>query len=358
MIVGFLKWSFFCLFVSAVFTACEDDDPAPDPVIPSGENGVFILNQGGDGRSNAGLSFLDYNTDETTFDLMKGGLGDLGQDMMVYGKKLYIAMSGSANITVLNVQTKALIQRIALEDDNHEPRKPRHLTSYGGKVYASTYDGNVIRLDTTALRVEESTPVGASPEGIAAVNGKLYVAISDAYNKAGFGKTLDVVDIAAFKKEKSITVGINPELVMADSYGDIYLTYRGNYDDVPAGFQRVETKTGKVTDIQEAPAANFTILGDLCYFYSVTYDKEDNWTAKFTFGVYNIKTESLTSDPVITDGTTIKTPYAIGVNPDTKEVYIGDTDYSNPGTVHVFGTDGKKKKTLDVGLNPCQFIFY
>jgi DNA-binding beta-propeller fold protein YncE len=74
--------------------------------------------------------------------------------------------------------------------------------------------------------------------------------------------------------------------------------------------------------------------------------------------VYNIKTEKLTADPIISDGTNIFTPYAIGVNPKTKEVYISDSNYTINGDVYVFGTDGKKKNTIHAGISANAFAFY
>jgi hypothetical protein len=66
----------------------------------------------------------------------------------------------------------------------------------------------------------------------------------------------------------------------------------------------------------------------------------------------------LVTDRLITDGASIRTAYGIGVNEKTKEVYISDTDYMNPGMVYVFGPDGKKKSTMNVGVNACKFVFY
>jgi hypothetical protein len=41
-------------------------------------------------------------------------LGDLGQDMLIYGSKLYIVVSGSSNIRVLDVATKQDVKPIPI----------------------------------------------------------------------------------------------------------------------------------------------------------------------------------------------------------------------------------------------------
>ncbi len=356
-----LRWTVASVIVFGGFIACEDD-PAPDPILPEGgANGVFILNEGAIGKGNSGITFYDYKKDTTIYDITNGSLGDTGQDILLYGSKLYVSVSASSLITVLDAYSKTVLKRIEVKNGN-QPRDPRYLAAYSGKVYVTTWDGyakpyndgSVIRIDTTSLQIEAESKVGPYPEGIAAVNGKLYVANSDGMNfETGPGNTLSIVDVASFKQEKVLTVGTNPYIVRADAYGDIYLTYQGNFDG--GGFQKINTKTNEVINFPDVKAnSKFVISGDSCYFYGVTYD--NNTTV--SFGVFNVKTETLTPDPIITDGTIIKVPYGIGVHPDNGDVYISSTDYSNPGTVFVFGRDGKKKNTIDAGISANSFAFY
>ncbi|MDR2057763.1 MAG: hypothetical protein LBP83_05690 [Dysgonamonadaceae bacterium] len=340
------------MYVPVLFS-CEQNEPSTFSNIIT-PPGVYILNQGSDGKNNAGLSYYSFKTGETSFDIFNGTLGDTGQDMMAYGSKLYITVSKSSVVTVLDLKTGKLLKRISVKKDEQQ-RTPRYLTYYEGNVYASTYDGNVIRLDTTSLEITGVTPVGSNPEGIAAVNGKLYVANSNGLEFGNPDKTLSVVDIASFKETKRITVGLNPYIVKADPYGDIYLTYLGNFNDISGGFQRVNTFTNEVTDINIPANQQFTIVDDLLYYFGITYNAD--YTTNCSFGIFNVKTETPVTNQFIADGTIINTAYGIGVDPDNKDVYIADTNYSNPGTVVIFGQDGKKKKTLNVGINACQFIF-
>jgi hypothetical protein len=350
-----LKQSFYLLLFALVFTACEKDDPIPSSV----------------------------------------NLGDLGQDMIAYGSKLYVSVNGSSRITIFDLNKPAesgpgvfILNQGTWGENNaylsyynfqtgklqfditttrqplksidllngKEPREPRYLASYNGKVYVTTYDGNVIRIDTTSLTQDGITPVGSNPEGIAATNGKLYIANSGGTNYPNFDNTLSIVDIATFKEEKVLTVGLNPFIVRTDNYGNVYLTYKGNYGDSPGGFQKIDTKTNVITDIAIPANQEFTIAGDLLYFYGVTYNPD--YSTNNTIGIYNVKTEQSVTNQFITDNTKFSTPYGIGVNPKNSDVYIADTDYSNPGIVYVFGSDGKKKNTINAGINPCKFVFY
>ena len=350
---------FFFLLVVAGFTACEKDNsvptPAPTPMPADSVSGVFILNQGNNGQSDAGISYYDFGTGSLQFDIANQTLGDLGEDMIAYGSKLYVSLFGSSRVSVFDLKSRTRMKDIDLKDST-VLHQPLNLASYSGKVYVATTDGYVVRIDTASLSRDGITPVGLNPVGIAAANGKLYVANSGGYNWPVYNNTLSVVDIAGFEEEKVLTVGVNPSIVHADSYGNVYLTYLGNYDDIPGGFQRIDTKTNTVTDISIPANQDFTIAGDSLYFYGVTYNPD--YSTNNTFGIYNVKTGQLVTDQLITDGTKINTPYGIGVNTENGDIYISDTDYKNPGTIYVFGSDGKKKNTLSVGMNACRFVFY
>jgi YVTN family beta-propeller protein len=352
-----MKTKFLYLFVLLIgFTACEKDDPIVDnPYIP-GSEGVFILNEGSWGGNNSTLTYHNFNTKTTTADIFGGKLGDTAQDMIAYGGKLYITVSESNCIHVLDLPTSQLLQTIA----NIE--KPRYLAVYGGKVYATAYGtttGEVLKIDTTLLSVEKTIPVGANPEGIAvAANGKIYVA-NGGY---GAGNTVSVINTATFTAENPITVRINPNMVHADNQGNVYLTTQGNFGySEPVdlgGIQKINTQTNTVANIDIPANSKFVIDGDLLYFYGSFTNYATGEFSPISFGVYNTKTEKLTADPIISDGTVIANPYAIGVNPKTKEVYISDGNYTANGYVYVFDTDGKKKNTIQAGISANAFAFY
>ncbi|MDR1437279.1 MAG: YncE family protein [Candidatus Symbiothrix sp.] len=348
LLSGFLY--FLMIAFATVFTACEEEDPIEVEKPVPGAHGVFILNEGSYSKSNSGLTYRNLETGQTFADILTGQLGDTGQDMISYGSKLYITVHGSKYIKVIDLHSHAPLASIRLEE-NGEALAPRFLASYEGKVYATTYDparGNVVRIDTADLQVEAMVKVGAYPEGIAALNGKLYVANGG----WGAGNTLSVIDIGRFEEEKTIRTGSNPYIVRAAPNTDnIYVSCQGDFGDNPGGLLQIDTRTGDVTDVSVPANRNFTIVDGRLYYFGIL--PRDAGT---TSGAYNITTKEIT--PVITDGTKISIMYGIGVNPLTKDVYISETDYVNPTPVYVFGPDGKKKETIQAGIGPNSFVFY
>ena len=355
-IFNYLKFAVLSVIVVCVLTSCEKDDKI-EKTVPKEGTGVFILSEGSWGGNNTTISFYDFDSKETYFDIANGELGDMGMDMLIYGGKVYATVSTSGTVVVLDKISKEIIKKIDVKDDTGQSRYPRYLTSYAGKVYASTYDGNVVRIDTVSLNIDGITAVGANPEGIAYANGKLYVANSGGDNYPDADNTVSVVGINSFQEEKKITIGKNPYILKADNYGNIYITCRSIWNadytaiETPGCFQYLNTATGEVTTIPGITALKIAIAGDFCYYY------DDNYPANI--GVYNTKTKSVEKSNFVSDGTSITTPYGIGVDPETKEVYISEAgDYVTPGTVSIFDASGKKQRTLDVGINPNTFAFY
>ncbi|GHT56825.1 hypothetical protein AGMMS49982_23860 [Bacteroidia bacterium] len=347
--------------VMGVLMACDEDNETltSKVVVPIPDGpGVYILNEGAIGGNNSSLTHYNFGTQATTADVLSTSpLGDTGQDMIAYGSKLYIAVNVSSNVTVLNLQT-GVLQRIPLFNGN-APRSPRYLASYNGKVYVTAYDGTLSRIDTASLAVEQTLAIeGASKlEGIAAANGKLYIAnyrTDDDYNV--FDSYIFIVDIATFAKDNQLEVGTNPYIVRADAKGDIYVTHQGDFALDKGGLQRIDKSTNAVTDVNTGDLVancNFTILGNDLYFFGRTYNAD--YSTNNSLGIFNIENQQVT--PIITDGTTFDTVYGIGVNPTTGDVFISNTNYADDGEVYVFGTDGVKKKTIPVGINANAFVF-
>ncbi|MDR1682327.1 MAG: hypothetical protein LBS25_02915 [Candidatus Symbiothrix sp.] len=345
------------LFAAIALWSCDEqpEKPVETPVKP-GSHGVFILNQGGYNTNDASLLYYNFETEELSSDLLNGNLGATGQDMLIYGGKLYISVSGSSNITVLDVQNHELIKRIGLFTTQEVPRTPRYLEAYNGKIYASCFDGTVIELDTTQLEVKRSVAVGEFPEGIVAYNGKLYVANSGGQSANGPHKTLSIIDITSFEEIKRIEVGPNPYIVKSDGEGNLYLSYQGNWNDVPGGFQKINTNNEQVSEIGQLPKQDFVIENGFVWFYDVDYTLVSTGEGKY--GKYNLKTQAFSD--ILENSKEIKnTPYGIGVNPYNHDIYIADTDWFNPGNVTIFDHNGQKKQVLEhTGINPCKFAFY
>jgi len=346
-------------------TTQPDFKPDPNSVV----KGMYLLNEGNMNMNKASLDYLDFTTGKYHANIYNSAnptvvksLGDVGNDIAVYGAKVYVVVNNSNLIEVLNVKTAKHIATIAIANC-------RNVVFHDNKAYISAYlgkvgdpnapNGAVYEIDTTSLVITRKVTVGRQPEEMAIVGQKMYVANSGGYSPPNYENTLSVIDLGSFTEIKRIVVAINLEKVKADQYGDLYVTSRGDYYKIPPDLYVVDTKTDQVKKDFKLPVSNLYIDGDTAYMYSVAFSYITGKNA-ITYSMLDVKNEAILNKQFITDGTDkqIAVPYGITVNPITKEVFVTDAkNYVTSGTVYCFDTSGKKEWSIIAGDIPGHFAF-
>ncbi|WP_345951902.1 DUF5074 domain-containing protein [Mucilaginibacter sp. PAMB04274] len=362
----------YFLLILILLSACrKDPKPAPEetetlfePVPASSVKGVYLLNEGNLNMNKASLDYVDYTTgryrrniyNQANPEVIKG-LGDVGNDILVYGSKLYVAVNNSNKVEVLNAKTGKRIKQIDLVNC-------RYLTFHNNKVYVSAYlgsvgdanspNGIVAQIDTTTLLIERRVTVGRQPEEMAVAGNKLYVANSGGYSPPNYERTISVVDIDTFTEVKRIEVDINLEHLKADRFGDLYITSRGDYLTIQPNLYVIDTQTERIKKTFNLQTRALFIDNDRAYVIST------NAQSKFAYNIINTLDETLLSQQFIIDGTQsqIRLPYGLSVNPVTKDVLLTDAkDFISPGTLYCFDSTGKKKWSVTTGDVPAHFAF-
>ncbi|MEG2666187.1 MAG: YncE family protein, partial [Bacteroidales bacterium] len=73
---------------------------------------------------------------------------------------------------------------------------------------------------------------------------------------------------------------------------------------------------------------------------------------------FDTRREKIIKDRFISDGTTIGTPYGVGVDPFSGDVYISDAvNFVVRGNVFCFTSQGRLRYMRKTGLNPTHFVF-
>jgi hypothetical protein len=337
--------------LSFVLASCHKDKkvlPAATPVT----DGLYVLNQGIFNDNNSTLSFYDYTSKQVTPDIFTTangrGLGDTGNDIEIYGSKMYIVVNVSSTIEVVDAKTAKSIKQIKMFN-GATAREPRDIVFYKNNAFITSYDGTVAVMDTAALTVSQYITVGPNPEQLAIANGKLYVANSGGLNYPAVDSTVSVISLSSLTVTKTIKVIADPVSVVADSFGNVYVLSLGvtnGSTTINPGMTIINSATDAVTS---QPAVNLgfnipiAVQGNLVY-----YATSDNKIA-----VYNALTQAAAQVNFITDGTTITTPYAIAADATTGEVFVTDAkDYSSNGTLYAFDKTGKLEYSVTVGINP------
>ena len=336
--------------------------------------GLYVLNEGNMGSNKASLDYMDFASGQYERNIYAARnpgvvkeLGDVGNDVKIYGSRLYIVVNASHKVEVLDARTAQRIGQVDVPNC-------RYLAFKGNMMYVSSYvgpieitpdapRGAVYEIDTASLVITRKCTVGYQPDELVMVGDYIYVANSGGYRAPEYDRTISVVDTRSMEVVRSIDVAINLHRVRIDPLGQMWVTQRGDYNHVSPSIHMLTTTGGAegytLTKSFDIPVTGFDFMGDSLIFYSWTWS---NITAgaKVGYGVISISQQKLISSKLIVDGSDakIQVPYGITVNAERREFYIADAkDYTSSGELLCFGLDGRHKWQVRTGDIPGHFAF-
>ncbi len=367
----YLRFAAIALLASVAFVACDDDDNtsyAIDGRPAASVNGFYVLTQG---NQYSGLpGEIDY------FTLSEGGadvsemfnavnkqqLGDTPQKPVIYGSKMYVPVYGSNLLWVLDAKTLRIISKV-------ETNEPEAVCGAGRYVYVTNNDGYVTRVDTASYAKDAPLAIGQNPYGIAAAGGNVYVAISGSYldNYAG-GYKVAVVDPGTFKHVGDIAVGMNPQKMVAQADGDVFVVCNGNSGyGTPAIYPtvyKIDTAKGTASQFCEGGiVALMPATGSETAQSLFVIDSKTDWSTYVTTttaSVYSLDgTKKIAS--FFPEGGTPVSAIEADANPATGNIFVctlaEPAGYSKPGKVMEYTSAGQLVKTYDTGVEPYGVVF-
>ena len=321
---------------------------------------LLVLSEGLFNMNNSTLALVDLQTGNIDYDHFRStngrGLGDTGNDMQLYGSKIYITVNISSQLEVIDAHTHQSIKRIALFNDDNVARQPRYVTFHHNKAYVSCFDGWVARIDTTTLEIDGWAQCGNNPDHLAVCNNKLYVSNSGGLDNPFYDNSVSVIDLESFNELRRIQVGVNPGPIATDSEGDVYVITRGDYDDEDYTLHKIDSEIDTVVEtFTQLHPLKMIVHNDLAYMYSYNYKSGEQWIK-----VFDCLTDKVINENFITDGTTIQTPFSLTINPANGDLYITEAyNYVLWGDVLCFNRNGQLRFRLnEIGLNPNAVIIF
>ena len=333
--------------------------------------GFYLLNEGNMGSNKATLDYYNFRTGRYTRNIfgfanpnVPKEMGDVGNDLGIYGSKLYAVINCSNKIDVMDKNTVKKIGQIDIPNC-------RFIKFYGGYAYVTSYAGPVeinpdykqrgyvAKVDTTTLQVVATCLVGFQPDELDIINDKIYVANSGGYMVPNYENTVSVIDINTFTEEKRIEIDINLQCCRADKHGNLWISSRGDYYDNPSRLFVYDTRHERLLKTFDTEVSSMWLDGDSLYVIGVQFSYV-TMQNEISYALINTSTLELVSDHFITDGTEkeITMPYSVAVNPITKDIYVTDAkDYVSPGRLYCFDRYGVKKWDVRTGDIPAHFAF-
>ncbi len=339
--------------ILVLFSSCFKDEEPDQRKNDGATKGLYVLCEGTGSDNNSTLTFFDFKDSVSYNDFFTGGLGKNANDMIGLDNKLYIAVTESACVWVLDMKTGQQIARISITDPNNNNRKPRRLTSFDGYVYVSCWDGNVVKINANTNTIAATCAVqGRYPEGIAVADGKIYVANSGGLDYPNYDKTVSVIDLNSFSFEKNLTVMENPQTLKAYR-NKVYVLSTGNYMVTP---QLTVIKNAEIEQTLTINMVDFAFWQDRLYFFYTSPFASPTTNKDFNFSYLNI--DNLNATPTVVHQKTLSgmmIPYHINIINNT--IFISDAkNFTNSGEVFALTTEGELLYKFSTLINPSRII--
>ncbi len=363
---SFLMTTLCALMMGAGFASCADefDEPyIPDPD-PLAKIMIYILNEGlwGD-NNNANISSY-YEIDGTPnvtanyYKFINGqDMGALANAMIEEDDNIYVVLDKSKYVARLDMTTKEQARYTFSKGEGG----PRCIDVEDDYAYVTQYGGKVSKLNIKDMTLAGIFEGGDNLEGIVEKDGKLYVANAwkeDGSNNFIYNKEILIIDAKTMTQTGTIPVVENPEN-MYEIDDQIYVISKGNYLDVPAALQIINTQTGtsKVifNDVEKITK------GHNGYIYGIRTTYDANWFPVNSFFIYNPKGNEVSETSFLKDAPSTfssSTIYLLEVDETTGYIYVGISDQENIGDIYQFDQTGKLLRQFDSGgINPSAMIF-
>lgn len=378
-----MKKLFFLLACVVVMTmaSCKPDplpdDPTPDePTTDTIQpvdtiepahliaKGVYVINEGNFGYANATLSFYDPEMDTVSNNMFYRAngapIGDVGQSLTLIDGKLYIVVNASNYIYKVDANTiKCDLEQPYIITDFVQPRYMLPIAP--DKAYVSDLASTeLFIINPQDMTHTGSISMGKSTETMVQVGQEVYVSNwSKAYIEGMENNTVQVVDVNTDTKVADITVGLEPNNMVVDKNGQIWVLCEGATWQWPDPGQPELWKINPATREAELVVTfaenvlNLAIDPTGSYLY---YLRGGSWTTSGDLHRVSIDTPTAEEDFVIpSDG---KMFYKVFVNPNNGDIYMSDAkDYTTNGTVYRYSSDGALLASFNVGICPGFMLF-
>ena len=367
------------LAIALLSVACRHDDvifipehvDVARPELTS-VRGFFLLNEGNMGTNKATLDYYNYASGRYTRNVFAFAnpdvpkeLGDVGNDLAIYGTRLYAVVNCSNKVDVMDRMSVRKIGQVDIPNCRNIRFHGRYayVTSYAGPVQIDeNYKqlGYVAKVDTATLEVVDRCIVGFQPDELEIVGDRIYVANSGGYMVPNYENTLSVIDLATFREVERVEIDINLQCVRGDDRGVLWVSSRGDYLDTPGRLYAYDTRKRRIVATLDVPVASMAMRGDSLYVVSSQWSEVNRTAGDVRYLIVNTATMQVVNDGFITDGTddAIQRPYGIAVNPVTGDILIADArSYVTPGTLYCLNRHGTLLWQVRTGDIPAHFAF-
>lgn len=343
------------IFVILTLASCERD-----PIHVNGDElnfsrGVFIVNEGNFLAGNASISFYDPALDsvfnQVFYRVNQAPLGDVANSMTISGDRAFVPVNNSGRIYVMDPVTMKYKGKIT---GLTSPRNlvvvsenKAYVTDLVEKRLSIVHPQLLGQVDSTG--VTDHIDLGNyTSEQIIVSGNKAFVGCWS------YGDKVLVLDTGSDSLVDSVQVGKQPNSMVMDKTGDIWVLCDGGYMGSPYGQENaslwlLDTETHRASrmlefsDIMDSPSdISINAGGDTLYYLNG--------------GIFFSAINPVQENTFIEAGG--RQFYGLAVDSYDNTVYVADAvDYQQNGWVYRYASAGVLLDSFRVGINPGSFCF-
>jgi hypothetical protein len=348
-----MKMKLIYFLVTILFTACIKPDKKKNeeaPILDRNEK-IIIANEGGFGKGNAELSYINPISNEINNELYKKAnnnavLGDILQSISFKNGLAYCVLNNSGTIKILDLSNFTIKGTIT---NLNQPRYMSHINSNMAIVSTLSLNQTSVYNPLSIINTETFTKSSTInmygwTEGLLSIGTSTYICN---YYKG----TLYQLNNATLQIEDSVQLDYGCSEVIASKNGQILVLCNGNYSNSNSVAKVFLLDTNNLNTIK---SITFNTSG----YSQLTYVTEED--VLLILGENKIhKIDLITSSvsPFIT-ALPNETFYGFAYDVKYKKYYVCDAkDYQQRGQVIVMDKNGNRLSALMAGFVPSKVYF-
>ncbi|MEN7546347.1 DUF5074 domain-containing protein [Rapidithrix thailandica] len=350
------------ILILFAFSACENDDDKPADLLPGYEKpGVLIVNEGNFGSGNGSLSWYNTQSQEISKNIFESGnesrkISASIQSVTWYKNTAYLLCNKADKIEVVNEKTYQALQAPIEDEQLVSPRYFAGINNKGFVTVWGAFDENytlpeskVAVIDLENHSIKKFIDVPSGPEGIIALNDKIYIANS-------YTDIVTIIDPSTEAIVKKLKTNTSPKHFAVDKNGQLWVISTGGFAGGTPQLQRINPETDEIEhsiDLAGTQATgNMAINGSKDKIYFLGAEAYPSTTTHL-FAVDITATEG--PETSLLSG---ENYYGLGIAPNSGDIYIADSNnYQGEGSVLIFNASGEAKNTIASGVLPNSFLF-
>jgi hypothetical protein len=336
------------LLLAFSFISCEEKpDPTPLTLM---ENVVYILNEGTATFNNSSLSIYSPDSNRVENNVFEKvnqvPFGDVAQSMVKTDDLIYMVINNSGKIYAIDSESYEFAGKVT------GLTSPRYIAfASNEKAYISDlYDSVISVFHPKTFELLSHIDLGRSSEQMIVKNNYLYV-LSWSYDRM-----LTKIDIQSDQIVESLEIGLQPQSMVEDINGKLWILCDGGYAGNPAGHEnprlvRVDPEQMAIEKSFEFEMSSYP-LSEL----SINSEGRQMYFINYHIFSMDIDDQHLPTEPAIEKGS--RNIYSLGIDPEEGDIYLGDAaSYVQQGIVFRYDRYANLLDSFYVGVNPGYIYF-